>query len=1036
MSKLRAMNRLVTGLICALILTRLTASAGLTGGTLDISGGNGRFPDVAYGNVSRRYLVVWAEYSASVRILGRLVNGDGTMPGIPFPVSDAGFASLFPAVAFNAANNEFLVTWDDGGDRGGVIFGQRVRGSDGVLLGGNFAIGSIYGGIRSAVAWSATSASYLVTYWVPGAGPTAREVYGQRVSAPGALLGGNFNISNDPDFFSGYPAVSWAPSGDQFLVTWDHAEGNDDGNIRGQRVSAATGGLLGSAIPVTTSGANDRSCIAFEPAGAHWLVQYNNRGNAGYSYDQYGQFVGVDGAVEGQPVAVAHTPAFEGDTQFGGDITFEPGAQRFFSSFGTDTGMGGQELLSSGSPLAGQVVIGTGFYTSLNNAADTEAHRFLTAWEGKPGNVYMIFGRLYAVPPAAVQEFAVVQGDTQNQLTWKNPDDPHFTGTMIRVKTGGHPTGPADGTLVVDKAGAPGAVDGFSHTGVTNWTTYYYAAFARDSGPNFSPAAQLLATPRPPAATVTSSDFAAGADGWTLDVWRSNATSGFGTVAWDAGSILSGGTGTTNTNDACTREGSTMTRLISAAGHANIQIEYEMMASLAPQPAGAPIGSCANLEGTREDKLVVFYSTNGTGGPWSAAQSLNEGVELPCSWTRRFINLAGVPGVANNPNFALKFQWQFNAAGDTGRVDNVRVLSGALTSLTPAISLAPARLERTEPLGGNPTPDILKVSNSGGGTLNFTVNDDAPWLTLTPANSSSNGPERAVSVLYNTAPLDVGDHRALVTISADTSASLTLPVTLHLLPPAQVWEPFTYYDGPLTTLGNANWSGSAGSESSLESGTLKITGGTGAVTAQRAATAAGSGGVIAAEIKITGGTGTGDIYWSIYLDDPAGNNLARWYGSSLHARGRIGSTITPDMILTGAWDDLYVEMDTALNTSAFYFNGTLYSIISHGTTPANSVATVRIERSDRPTAGADSVRFDNLHIGPVDATLPKLNYTSTASGIDFSWPAVRRGATLECTANPAPPTTWTSLTAVVANGQFTHTASMAPPRRFFRLRRP
>jgi hypothetical protein len=144
--------------------------AELIGATLEISGGNCRFPDAAYGNVSRQHLVVWADYSGSVRVWGRLLRGDGSAVGAPFPISDASFASLFPAVAFNPADNEFLVTWDDGGDRGGVIFGQRVRGSDGALLGGNFAIGSVYGGIRSAVAWSATSASWLVVFWGPGTG--------------------------------------------------------------------------------------------------------------------------------------------------------------------------------------------------------------------------------------------------------------------------------------------------------------------------------------------------------------------------------------------------------------------------------------------------------------------------------------------------------------------------------------------------------------------------------------------------------------------------------------------------------------------------------------------------------------------------------------------------------------------------------------------------------------------------------------------------------------------------------------------------
>jgi hypothetical protein len=69
-------------------------------------------------------------------------------------------------------------------------------------------------------------------------------------------------------------------------------------------------------------------------------------------------------------------------------------------------------------------------------------------------------------------------------------------------------------------------------------------------------AAQALATPRPPAITINYSEFTSGADGWTLDVWHANPSSGFGTVNWDgaAGNIVSTGTGATNSNDACTRK--------------------------------------------------------------------------------------------------------------------------------------------------------------------------------------------------------------------------------------------------------------------------------------------------------------------------------------------------------------------------------------------------------------------------------------------------------------------------------------------------
>src|SRR6185436_13597048 len=97
---------------------------------------------------------------------------------------------------------------------------------------------------------------------------------------------------------------------------------------------------------------------------------------------------------------------------------------------------------------------------------------------------------------------------------------------------------------------------------------------------------------------------------------------------------------------------------------------------------------------------VLYYSTSGTNGPWSVGQILTEGVELPTGWKHEFVNLAGINDAANNANFSLRFEWQFNHGADTGWLANIHVLSGAVTGLMPAVSAAPASFERTVPQGG------------------------------------------------------------------------------------------------------------------------------------------------------------------------------------------------------------------------------------------------------------------------------------------------------------------------------------------------
>ncbi len=99
--------------------------------------------------------------------------------------------------------------------------------------------------------------------------------------------------------------------------------------------------------------------------------------------------------------------------------------------------------------------------------------------------------------PGNPTSFAAQASDSSVMLNWTNPTDPDFAGTMIRFKTSGYPTGPTDGTLVVNQAypGA-GSTGTFTHTPVTNGLTYNYRAFCYDGANNYSAGAVVSATPR------------------------------------------------------------------------------------------------------------------------------------------------------------------------------------------------------------------------------------------------------------------------------------------------------------------------------------------------------------------------------------------------------------------------------------------------------------------------------------------------------------------------------------------------------------
>ncbi len=190
---------------------------------------------------------------------------------------------------------------------------------------------------------------------------------------------------------------------------------------------------------------------------------------------------------------------------------------------------------------------------------------------------------------------------------------------------------------------------------------------------------------------IDQSGFDSDADGWTLVTWKAGQYD-LGTMAWDFsfghpdGNLLSTGNGSTNGTDSCTREGGSMTKVMSTANYEDIHISYDVITTLNTSPSSGCTGNCAStvVEGSCEDKLAVYYSTSGINGPWTLVQVLAEGVDLPRSWTNQLINLSDVPAVQDNANFAIRFVWQFNTATDAGRIDNVKILGNLNSGLSPA----------------------------------------------------------------------------------------------------------------------------------------------------------------------------------------------------------------------------------------------------------------------------------------------------------------------------------------------------------------
>jgi hypothetical protein len=115
----------------------------------------------------------------------------------------------------------------------------------------------------------------------------------------------------------------------------------------------------------------------------------------------------------------------------------------------------------------------------------------------------------------------------------------------------------------------------------------------------------------------------------------------------------------------------------------------------------------------------------------------------------------------------------------------------------PALVRSPATMTFNAVQGGsNPANQTLQISNGGGGTLSWSVSDNAAWLSLSPTSGTSTGETDNVTVSVNISGLSAGTYNGTITVTGAapaTGSPQTTAVTLVVAapPPALVRSPAT-----------------------------------------------------------------------------------------------------------------------------------------------------------------------------------------------------------------------------------------------------
>jgi hypothetical protein len=106
------------------------------------------------------------------------------------------------------------------------------------------------------------------------------------------------------------------------------------------------------------------------------------------------------------------------------------------------------------------------------------------------------------------------------------------------------------------------------------------------------------------------------------------------------------------------------------------------------------------------------------------------------------------------------------------------------------ISLQPLSLDFSAAQGGSlPNSQTFALSNTGGGTLNWSVSDNASWLDVSPVAGNSNS--QTVTVSVNTTNLTNATYNATITVSSNNADNSPQTVSVQY----EVYQPMSIVSG-------------------------------------------------------------------------------------------------------------------------------------------------------------------------------------------------------------------------------------------------
>lgn len=236
-------------------------------------------PVVAYDSLRNSYLIVWEQGrsgpSSRVDIYARHGSNVCGSPESGTPIASSNSIQATPAVAYNDSTGESVIVWEESGDDGWNIYGHRFADE---AVGGAFDIAVSDGDQRApAIACSGSQYGCLVVWedfdWRSA---TDKDIFGRRILSTPEASEGEVYISRGPGAQS-RPAITYNSDDEEYLVVWTDERSGKDSDIYGQRVSAATGNVVGGNQPISTAeNLQAEPDVAYDGSRSEYLVVWTD----------------------------------------------------------------------------------------------------------------------------------------------------------------------------------------------------------------------------------------------------------------------------------------------------------------------------------------------------------------------------------------------------------------------------------------------------------------------------------------------------------------------------------------------------------------------------------------------------------------------------------------------------------------------------------------------------------------------------------------------------------------------------------------